>query len=293
MTKPFICRQCPRECGVLRGEQMGACGVGPEPRLARIALHFDEEPCVSGTRGSGAAFFSGCALGCAYCQNAPISHGGFGREQSREQLRSALERLIAEGAHNVNLVNPTHYSHVLEHVLEQPLGAPVVWNSSGYEKADTLKRFEGKVQIYLPDLKYVDEDGARRYSNAPDYFSWASKALIEMHRQVGDPVLDEDGIIRGGLIVRHLILPGRARQSMQALDWIAANLPGAYVSLMAQYVPFARAGQMPEINRPITRREYDRVVDHMLAIGLAEGYVQELSSSDERYIPAFDLTGVE
>ncbi len=292
MAEPFVCRQCPRECGVLRGEQLGVCGVGPEPRLARIALHFDEEPCISGTRGSGAAFFSGCALGCAYCQNAPISHDGFGRDVSVQQLRSALERLIAEGAHNVNLVNPTHYAHAIEAVLERPLGVPVVWNSSGYEKADTLKRLAGKVHIYLPDLKYVDEEGARRYSNAPDYFAWASAALIEMHRQVGSPVLDEDGIMRSGLIVRHLILPSRARQSMQTLDWIAANLPGAYVSLMAQYVPFAKATQMREINRPITQREYDRVVDHMLAIGLAEGYVQELSSSDERYIPSFDLTGL-
>ncbi len=290
----FVCRQCPRECGTDRAERAGYCGVGAMPVVARIAPHFDEEPPISATRGSGTVFFSGCALKCVYCQNDEISHRSFGREMTTSALRAAIVRLIDEkGVHNINLVNPTHYAHVIDELLEKPLGVPVVWNSSGYEKVETLKRFEGRVRIYLPDLKYVGKDAALRYSGAADYFQHASRALIEMHRQVGPPVLDDDGVIKSGLIVRHLILPGRAEESMAALDFIKENLPGAWVSLMAQYVPFAGALKIPEINRQITEAEYDRVVDHMLAIGLEDGFVQELSSSDEQYIPKFDLTGVE
>lgn len=288
----MICTLCPRNCAADRVNVPGFCGVGVHPVVARVAPHFDEEPCISGSRGSGTVFFSGCPLGCAFCQNAEISHGRFGREIDVSSLHRAFEKLIGMGCHNINLVNPTHFAHAILQALEPSLSVPVVWNSSGYERVETLRALEGRVQVFLPDLKYVDPALSARYSGAPDYFDYASKALLEMYRQAGTPELDEDGLIRRGLIVRHLILPGCAADSMRALDWIAANLPGAWVSLMAQYTPAGRACDFPEIDRRLTRKEYERVVNHLLKLGLDEGYLQELSSADERYVPAFDLTGV-
>ncbi len=286
------CNLCPRRCDADRAERRGVCGVGENPVVARIAPHYDEEPSISGTGGSGAVFFSGCPLGCAFCQNSEISCGGFGREITVPALRRAFDRLIEAGCHNINLVNPTHFTPAILSALEAPLPVPVVWNSSGYELPETLKALEGRVTVFLPDLKYVDSALSARYSGAPDYFERASKALLEMHRQVGAPQLNEDGLITRGLIVRHLILPGCAEDSMRVLDWIKANLPGAWVSLMAQYTPAGRAREYPEIDRRLRKREYERVVNHLIRLGLDEGYVQELSSADERYVPAFDLTGV-
>lgn len=290
----YLCNDCPRRCGALRSETQGGgfCKMPAQPRLARAALHFDEEPVVSGTRGSGAVFFSGCSLRCRFCQNYELSHHGFGREISVARLREIYFELIAQGAQNINLVNPTHYVRVIEESLSEPLPVPVVWNSGGYERASTLRRLRGKVQVYLPDLKYIREDSARRYSGAPDYFRFASAALKEMLRQVGPVRLDESGAIQSGVIVRHLILPGRTDESMEILDWIAENLPGAWVSLMAQYLPFGDVAGVDELNRRLTQEEYDRVCDHLEALGLDDGFVQELSSSDECYIPKFDLTGV-
>ena len=294
----FVCRLCPRMCGVCRGDQgpgqgPGACRMGEGLWVARIAPHFDEEPCISGTRGSGTVFFSGCPLLCAFCQNEPVSHGCFGKAISGKGLLEGFRRLIDQGVHNINLVSPTHYARALYPLLEKPLPVPVVWNSGGYERPQVLRAFAGRVQVYLPDLKYVDGCLSQTLSGAPDYFTWASAALKEMYRQVGPPVLDEDGLIRRGLIVRHLILPGCVEDSMRALDFIAKELPGAWVSLMAQYMPFAHTLEMPPFDRPITQAEYDRVYDHLLELGLEEGYVQELGASDQRYIPSFDLTGVE
>ena len=291
--QPYICNDCPRRCGAERGETgHGVCRMGAEPVIARAALHFDEEPVISGTRGSGAVFFSGCALRCRFCQNYGISHDNFGKRVGVARLREIYGELIGQGAHNINLVNPTHFAAAIDASLPGPLPVPVVWNTGGYERVETLRRFEGRVQVYLPDLKYVFPDAARRYSAAADYFDFAGPALKEMLRQTGPVELDDDGIIRRGTIVRHLILPGRAEESMAALDWIAGNLPGAWVSLMAQYLPFGSVAGVDELDRPITQQEYDRVVDHLLALGLEDGFVQELSSSDEKYIPAFDLTGV-
>ena len=286
------CNLCPRRCDADRAERRGACGVGENPVVARIAPHYDEEPSISGTGGSGAVFFSGCPLGCAFCQNSEISCGGFGREITVPHLRRAFDRLIEAGCHNINLVNPTHFTPAILSALEAPLPVPVVWNSSGYELPETLKTLEGRVTVFLPDLKYVDSALSARFSGAPDYFEHASKALLEMYRQAGAPRLNEDGLIVRGLIVRHLILPGCAEDSMRVLDWIKANLPGAWVSLMAQYTPAGRARDYPEIDRRLKKREYERVVNHLIRLGLDEGYVQELSSADERYVPAFDLTGV-
>lgn len=291
--KAYICAACPRNCGAPRGETVaGFCRMGADPVVARAAPHFDEEPVVSGTRGSGAVFFSGCALRCRFCQNYPISHGGFGEKITVERLRAIYFELIDQGVHNVNLVNPTHFVEPILASLAGGLPVPVVWNTGGYEKVETLRRLEGKVQVYLPDLKYIDRDSARKYSAAADYFDFAAPALREMLRQTGPVRLDADGIITRGTIVRHLILPGRAEESMRVLDWIAENLPGAWVSLMAQYVPFGDVAGLDSLDRRLTQDEYDAVVDHLLALGLEDGFVQELSSSDEKYIPAFDLTGV-
>ena len=266
--------------------------MGAEPVIARAAPHFDEEPVISGTRGSGAVFFSGCSLRCRFCQNYSVSHGGFGKAISVERLREIYRELIDQGVHNINLVNPTHFSKAILKSLEPKLPVPVVWNSGGYEKVDTLRRFEGKIQVYLPDLKYIDAESAQKYSGAANYFEYAGPALCEMLRQTGPVELDENGVILRGTIVRHLILPGRAEESMRVLDWIAENLPGVWVSLMAQYLPFGDVQGLDALDRRLFPEEYEAVVNHLLELGLEDGFVQELSSSDEKYIPAFDLTGV-
>ena len=292
--KPYICNACPRQCNALRSETgAGFCRMGMDPVIARAAPHYDEEPVISGTRGSGAVFFSGCSLRCRFCQNYPISHEGFGRRVTVEQLRAIYDRLIAQGVHNINLVNPTHFADAILESLGDGLPVPVVWNTGGYERVETLKKLEGRVQVYLPDLKYVETRSAKRYSNAENYFEYAGPALKEMLRQTGPVDIDDDGIIRSGVIVRHLILPGCAEESMKVLDWIAENMPGAWVSLMAQYLPFGHVEGVDQLDRRLYPEEYDQVVDHLMDLGLEDGFVQELSSSDEKYIPAFDLTGLE
>lgn len=293
LLKEYICAACPRNCKALRGETgAGYCRMGADPVIARAAPHYDEEPVISGTNGSGAIFFSGCALRCRFCQNYPISHEGFGQKVSVQRLREIYFELIDQGVHNINLVNPTHFSDAILQSLAEPLPVPVVWNSGGYEKVENLRRFEGKIQVYLPDLKYIHPDSARKYSAARDYFDFSGPALKEMLRQTGPVELDDEGIIRRGTIVRHLILPGCAEESMEILDWIAENLPGAWVSLMAQYLPFGKVEGVDQLNRRLYPEEYEAVVDHLMALGLEEGFIQELSSSDEKYIPSFDLTGV-
>ena len=291
--KPYICSACPRNCLAIRSETgSGYCGMGADPVIARAAPHYDEEPVISGERGSGAIFFSGCSLRCRFCQNYPISHGGYGQFITTRRLREIYFELIDQGVHNINLVNPTHFSDAILESLEGGLPVPVVWNSGGYEKVDNLRRFEGKIQVYLPDLKYIRSDSAGKYSSARNYFEFAGPALKEMLRQTGPVELDDDGIIRRGTIVRHLILPGCTEESMDILDWIAEELPGAWISLMAQYLPFGEVEGLDELNRRLTQQEYDSVVEHLMALGLEDGFIQELSSSDEKYIPAFDLTGV-
>ncbi len=291
--KEYICTACPRNCNVLRGETgKGFCGMGAEPLIARAAPHYDEEPVISGTKGAGAIFFSGCALRCKFCQNYPISHQGYGKKVSVERLREIYFELIDQGVHNINLVNPTHFAEAIIESLEGGLPVPVVWNTGGYEKVETLKRLEGRVQVYLPDLKYIDGVSGRRYSGAGNYFEYAGPALKEMLRQTGPVELDDDGIIKRGTIIRHLILPGRAEESMRILDWVSENMPGAWISLMAQYLPFGDVQGLDELDRRLTEEEYESVVDHLMDLGLEDGFVQELSSSDEKYIPSFDLTGI-
>lgn len=291
--KEFICRLCPRNCRAVRGATGGGfCGMGANPRIARAAPHYDEEPVISGTRGSGAVFFSGCSLQCCFCQNYALSHEGWGREVSVERLREIYFALIDQGVHNINLVNPTHFALAIRESLADGLPVPVVWNSGGYEKVETLRAMEGKIQVYLPDLKYISPDSAGRYSGAANYFDYAAPAIREMLRQTGPVELDDDGVIRRGTIIRHLILPGCAEEAVKILDFIKKELPGAWVSLMAQYLPFGDAAGVDELGRRLTQEEYDRVADHLIEIGLEDGFIQELSSSDEKYIPKFDLTGV-
>ncbi len=291
--KEFICRLCPRNCGAPRGETgAGFCGMGAEPRIARAAPHYDEEPVISGTRGAGTVFFSGCSLQCCFCQNYELSHHGFGKTVSVARLREIYFELIDQGVHNIDLVNPTHFANAIYESLEGGLPVPVVWNSGGYENVETLQRFEGRVQVYLPDLKYIYPQSAGRYSGAANYFDYAAPALKEMLRQTGPVELDGDGLIRRGTIIRHLILPGCAEESVKVLDFIHDELPGAWVSLMAQYLPFGDAAGVDALGRRLTQEEYDRVADHLLDLGMEDGFIQELSSSDEKYIPKFDLTGI-
>ena len=297
---PFPCKLCPRMCGVVRGKEQpgggkGMCRLGEDPAVARIALHFGEEPCISGDRGSGTVFFSGCPLGCAFCQNWQISRECFGKRLSQEGLWQSIRRFLVEWEpHNINFVSPTQYTHSIWRLLrEHEMPVPVVWNSGGYERPECIRAMAGKVQIYLPDIKYVDPGLSGKLSGAPDYFKWASASVREMYAQVGPPQLDGDGIMARGLMVRHLILPGCTDDSMRVLDWIARNLPGAWVSLMAQYTPYGEAKDMPGFHRRITKREYERVYGHMLDLGLEDGYVQELEAAEEDHIPPFDLSGVE
>ena len=264
------------------------------PVVARAALHFWEEPPLSGTRGAGTVFFSGCSLGCVFCQNEAISQRDFGREISVERLREIFWALIDAGAHNIDLVNPTHYAHVVAEALSQPLPVPVVWNSGGYDRVETLRSLEGKIQIYLPDLKYRTPALAERYSGAADYPETAAAAIREMVRQTGPYELGPDGLLRRGVIVRHLILPGRVNEAKAVMDWVAETFPAGTVlfSLMRQYVPQGRAAEFPEIDRKLRASEARTAAEYMENLGL-EGFVQEGAAADSGYIPPFDLTGVE
>lgn len=288
------CTLCPRACNIERSgnEGKGVCGVGHLPRIARASLHFDEEPVISQNGGSGAIFFSGCQLKCVFCQNYGISHEAFGKTVTVERLKEIYQELIRQGAKNINLVSASHYAPAVIESLKETLPVPVIWNSSGYEKVETIRMLKGKVDVYLPDFKYALTEPAKRYSLAPDYFEYAKEAISEMLSQTGPVVLDENGNIQKGVIIRHLILPGQVENSKRVLEYISEHFEGAWVSLMAQYVPMGNAEKYPEINRPITQDEYDEVVDYMLNLGLEDGFIQDLESADSKYTPSFDLTGV-
>lgn len=290
----MICNICPRKCSALREERVGLCGVGESFKVARASKHFWEEPCISGENGSGTVFFSGCNLKCVYCQNYEISHKGFGKEISDKRLMEIFDELIESEASNINLVNPTHYAKRLSKVLyEYKSAVPVVYNSSGYESVETLKSLEGLVDIYLPDLKYIDGEKSLKYSKAYDYFSVASKAIDEMKRQQKQDVFSSDGMMQKGVIIRHLILPKNTNQSLKILSYIKEHFgQKTYVSLMAQYTPFGKIEDFPELQRRITKREYDKVVSFAENLELQNIFVQLLSSSKEEYIPSFDLRGV-
>lgn len=290
----YICNACPRKCGVDRENKTGVCGAPLNYKVARAALHHWEEPCISGTRGSGTVFFSGCSLKCVFCQNYEISRDGFGKEISENRLMEIFDELKNQGAHNINLVNPTHYALQLAHTLaEYRSEIPVVYNTGGYDSVETLKELDGLCNIYLTDIKYVSPNVAKKYSRAEDYFDVASKATLEMLRQTGEAVFDDDGIMRKGVIVRHLVMPGNISQAMKVLDWVSVNMPAdTVVSLMSQYTPCGDLSDYPTINRRLSEREYDMVLDYADKLGLENAYIQELDSSTEEYIPPFDLSGV-
>lgn len=289
-----LCRACPRNCSADRENGVGYCRMSSTFRVARAALHYWEEPCISGEKGSGTVFFSGCNLKCVFCQNYDVSHGLFGKDITDERLVEIFDELIAQGANNINLVNPTHYAERLAVLLsEHKPSVPVVYNTGGYETVETIKLLEGKVDVYLTDLKYYDSAVSEKYSRAADYFEYASAALLEMRRQIPEDIFDENGIMQKGVIVRNLILPGNISQSIKVLDWLSDNLPNeTIISLMSQYTPCGEAENYPPVNRRISKREYETVKRHLYSLDFENVYLQELSSAKEEYIPPFDLTGV-
>ena len=290
----MICTLCPRRCGAERTDTRagGLCGMPAAPVVARAMLHQWEEPCLVGDHGAGCVFFSGCNLRCCFCQNGTISREGFGKPISVERLRDIFRELIAQGAACLDLVTPTHFTPaILEALGDEKWPVPVVWNCGGYEKADTIRLLDGKVQVYLPDFKYALPDAARRYSGAADYFDRSTEAILEMYRQTGPYVL-EDGLLKRGVLIRHLLLPGELENTRRCIDWVAEHFaPGAVLfSLMSQYTP--QPGAAGNLARHVTAAEYRAAVQYMENCGITDGYTQERTSAREEYTPDFDLAGV-
>ena len=287
------CTLCPRACGADRRDgKTGLCGSSGRVKIARADLHRWEEPCISGDRGSGTVFFSGCPLHCVFCQNRQISGGQVGWEVTPEELAETFLALQEKGAANINLVTPGHFAvpvaEAIRRAREQGLSVPVICNSGGYERVETLKRWEGLVDVYLPDFKYMDPALAARYSHAPDYPDRAKEALAEMVRQTGPCVFDGEGYIRRGTIVRHLVLPGHTRDSRAVVEYLYRTYgDGMYLSLLNQYTPMEWMRGDPELGRKVTRREYERVVDFALDLGVVNGFVQEGETASESFIPPF------
>lgn len=293
------CTLCPRMCHADRRSSSGFCGCSSTLKAARAALHMWEEPCISGTRGSGTVFFTGCTLRCCFCQNFQLSHQNLGKALSARKLADIFLSLQAKGAHNINLVTPTQFlPHILEALdLARPgLNIPVVYNCGGYERVETIDSLKGYVDIYLPDLKYLSPELSKNYSQAPDYFKAASKAVLQMIQQAGPPQIEEEtGLMKKGVIIRHMVLPGAKEDSIALLRWMASHLPdGQYlVSLLSQYTPFYQSDIHPEINRRITTYEYQKVVEEAIRLGLTRGYMQEKSSAKEEYTPSFHFEGLD
>ena len=292
----MICNLCPRNCNAERNEYSGNgfCKMGEAPILARADIHNWEEPCISGNRGTGAIFFSGCSLKCCFCQNYPISHENGGKAITTDRLVEIFKELEAKQVHTIDLVNPTHFSHVIIDALKKyKPQVPVVYNSSGYDSVETLRSFEGLVDVYLPDLKYFSSEKSQKYAKCPDYFEKASQAILEMYRQ--QPKTEfKDGIIQKGLVIRHLVLPANVDESKSILLWIKNNLPkDTYISLMSQYTPYGNTGDFKELNRRLTTAEYNKVVDYFFNLELENGFMQERTSAKTDFIPKFDNSGVE
>lgn len=290
------CVLCPRKCGIDRTSQTGYCGGGSRARVARASLHMWEEPCISGVSGSGTVFFSGCPLKCVFCQNREIASGNRGRELTDLQLAKLFLLLQDKGAANINLVTPTHYTPQIAEAVSaaksQGLAIPIVYNTSGYERVETLRLLEGLVDIYLPDLKYYSAELSARYSNAPDYFGVASRAVAEMVRQVGTPLFDDalsgEKMMRRGVIVRHMVMPGHVRDSKEVVRYLYNTYKeDIYISIMNQYTPPDALCGYPEIGRRVTRREYEKVVDYAIELGVVNAFVQEGDTAKESFIPDF------
>ena len=290
----MICDICPRLCHAERTQARGAgyCAMPAGIVAAKAMLHHWEEPCLSGSRGAGCVFFSGCNLGCVYCQNGRISHDNFGKVITPARLREIFDDLIAQGAHCIDLVTPTHFTPWILEALQEPLPVPVVWNCGGYERIETLKSIENKVQVYLPDLKYGENGLQIDLSKSKNYFKIATSAIDEMYRQVGPYRLGEDGLLKSGVIIRHMVLPGQLENTKQVIDYVASRFaPGEVLfSLMSQYTP--QPGAVGTLARRVTRAEYRAAVAYMQDCGITDGFVQEKSSAKEEYTPIFDLSGV-
>ena len=292
------CTLCPRRCHAARSEgRTGYCKMTDRIRIARAALHMWEEPCISGKKGSGAVFFSGCGLRCIFCQNHEIAVGDCGLEITEDRLCEIFLELMEQGAANINLVTAAHYVpqviRALDAARRKGMNLPVVYNSSGYEEVETIRMLEGYVDIYLPDLKYMESDLAKKFSNAPDYPEKATAAIAEMVGQTGPCQFSEDGYIQKGTIVRHLILPGHTRNSRAVLHYLHETYgKNIYISIMNQYTPVVPSDKYPELNRKVTAREYDKVLDTALSLGIENGFFQEGETASESFIPAFDYEGV-
>ncbi|MBR4972910.1 MAG: radical SAM protein [Clostridia bacterium] len=286
----MICNLCPRQCRSLRTENEnlnGYCKMPLLPRVARADLHFWEEPCISGKNGSGTVFFSGCSLSCVYCQNYDVSHNELGNIMSYERLAEIFKELEQKGAHNINLVTPSHYILAIKKALDiyRP-SIPIVYNSSGYDLPSALKLLEGYIDIFLLDFKYISEDRADKYSNASNYPIFAKQAIAEALRQQPCCII-ENGIMQKGVIIRHLLLPQGTREAMAVFDYVRENAKNAFFSIMSQYVPFGEALEMPIINRKVTKREYQKVIDYISSFDFRNVYTQEHRSADTKYIPSF------
>lgn len=290
------CMLCGHRCGADRAEnETGFCSMGETAVLSKVMLHKWEEPCISGINGSGAIFFAGCSLRCAFCQNWEISHMRKGLPVDIDRLRDIFDELADQGAHNINLVNPTHFVPFIQKAFKRyQKRIPVVYNTHGYDSLDALHRMDGIVDVYLPDLKYTYSLPARRYSSAPNYFEVAKVAIDEMFRQVGPVQYDENGLLKKGVIIRHLVLPGQIDSAKDVIDYVADHFEKGSVlfSLMSQYIPCGEATRYPEINRRLTQEEYDEVSQYLMDSPIDNGFMQELDSADEQYVPDFDLSGV-
>ena len=301
MSPYNVCTLCPRNCKVNRDEkQIGICKVTSTLKVARAALHHWEEPCISGTKGSGAVFFSGCSLHCVFCQNEEIAQGRIGKEITRERLAEIFLELQEQDANNINLVTPGQYVPDIvwsvEHARNQGLHIPIVYNTSSYEHVDTLKQLEGIVDVYLPDFKYYDSALAGKYSKAPDYPEVAKRAIGEMVRQQPHPVFyerDEQELIKNGVIVRQLLLPGQLQDAKNIIKYLYETYGNQiYVSLMSQFTPLPHIEKYPELNRKVSKRTYEKYVDYAIEIGIENGFIQEEDVAEESFIPSFDCEGV-
>lgn len=287
----LLCNSCPNRCNADRENSLGYCGVKSDIKLARAGLHFGEEPCISGKNGSGTIFFSGCSLKCVFCQNYDISHNGFGEYVSQDRFINIIKELEYSGAHNINLVTPTHYFSPIKDALSiyRP-SIPIICNSSGFENIENID--ENIFDIYLFDLKYFSREKSKRYSNAENYFDIAGKAIKRAYEIIGAPEFDDMGLLKRGLVVRHLILPSSTNDSIKIIEWLNDSTPNIIFSLMSQYVPLHESYKYPEINRKITKREYNKVLEKCYECNFSEIYVQDLSSATTNFIPKFDLTGI-
>ena len=289
------CKICPRECKVNRiGGKLGNCKASDKIDISLVSLHMFEEPCISGKNGSGTIFFSHCNLHCMFCQNYEISQNiKKGKEVTIEELCNIMLKQQEKGAHNINLVTPTMYAYQIKEAIklakEKGLKIPIIYNSNGYEKVETLKELEGYIDIYLPDFKYYSDEMAIKYSKAPNYFEVASKAILEMIRQVGSPQFDEEGMLKKGVMIRHLILPNHMQNTKNILKWLKENVPeDVYINVMAQYFPTYKAKEDELINRKLTRKEYKEIEKYFYLLNFKNGYMQELGEHEEEYVPKWD-----